>query len=241
MRRIVEAISGMCARTGSGLSVACLAMAAAALAGCATAETQEVAEGTPACQNLDHTAPAQQQGAEILECAQELDDQDAFESGIPGTFDQQWLDEPQPHGPPNFNCIGTIWPEKRAHKNDTLAVGPFQNGGGRVTAKILIEQGPDAGTCGAYQQGPARLYPGVSYVFVYALGRVGEQSKKPARVAIVHEDGTLPQGQQFQDLPMRVCWHPDFGYEHAHGRWLHQPRDARAWWTCVDKGCCNMP
>ncbi len=232
-------------------------MAAAALAGCATAETQEVAVGTPACENLDHTKNIETQEDSILACAKELNAAGAFESGIPGTFDKRWLDEPQQHGPPHFNCIGTIWPEKRAHMNDITDVGPFQNGGGRVTAKILIEQSPGAGSCRFYRQGPLQgppqdppqgpppgtvhLYPGISYVFVYDLGEEDEHSKKPARVVIVHEDGSLPPGQQFQNRPIRVCWHPTFGYQHAHGRWQMEPVDVKGGWTCVNKGCCNMP
>lgn len=244
MRRLVETLTGKRARTESGPCVAGFAIVLTALVGCASAETQQVQEmaaGTPPCENLDHTKNIQGQEQAILECAQALDAAQAFDSKIPGTFDENWLDEPQPTGPPKFKCIGTIWPEKRAHANDTTHVGPFRDGGGRVTAKILVQQSPGAEECTGYQQGAVRLYPGVSYAFVYALGREGEHSKKPARVMIVHEDGSLPQGQQFQDRPMHVCWHPDFGYEHAHGRWQKEPVDVRGWWTCVDRGCCNMP
>lgn len=190
-------------------------------------------QGTPSC-NLDPRVPVQQQIDAIRKCAIELDAAGAFESGIAGTNDQQWLDEGVP---PQFNCIGSLWAEERAHTNSVSDLGSPRDGGGRVTLKVLIEQGPGAEECTGYHQGPVKLPLGVSYVFVYSLGRIQTNGKKPAHIIIVPESA----GEQAKFAPMQVCWHEQYGYEHAHARWLHDPKDARGWWTCVHNGCCNMP
>jgi hypothetical protein len=246
MRRLVEALTVMHVRTWSGLFVGCSALAAFALAACTVGETQERTQGTPACENLDHSKTVREQAQEIFECAKFLDTaqaEHAFESGVPGTNDKQWLDDPpNGGGPPNFNCIGSIWPERRAHLNPTANVGPFESGGGRVTAKIELKTGHRDKDCRLYPQGPLNLYPGISYVFFYELrDSLDAQNNKPGRIAVVHEDATLPSGQRIQIRPMKICWHPGQGYEHAFARWSLEPEDAKGWWTCVNGGCCNMP
>jgi hypothetical protein len=189
-------------------------------------------EGTPAC-SLDSSKPPHTQIDAIRTCALQLDDGDAFHCRIQGTCDTRWLDEGTPAV---FNCIGTLTPEKRAHWNTREDLGRWQDGGGRVTLKVEVEQRPGAGACTGYQQGPVRLPLGVSYVFIHTLGATEPDGKKRARMIIVPADPSVQEAL----ATIKVCWHQEYGYEHPRAQWRHEPVDVKGWWTCADGGCCNM-
>ena len=182
--------------------------------------------------NIDPSRPLQPQYGQLRDYAQRLDALGYFASAVIGTWDKQWLDEPKEQGhkgPPNFNCLGTIWPEANAHENPGEDLLQMPDAG-RITAKILIE----GDHCPFYEQGDVRLWPGVSYVWIDSFSVVSED-EAVARVAIIHET------RQLQETTIKICWHPGYTYAHAHARWRHDPDDAKAWWTCVKKGCCNLP
>jgi hypothetical protein len=195
-------------------------------------------EGTPSC-GLDPSRHPQTQIDEIRACALQLDAAGAFDCSIIGTCDTQWLDEETPEEtPPVFNCVGALTPERRAHWNSQTDVGDWRNGGGRVTLKVEIQEGPgaEAGACTGYRQKSVRLPLGVSYVFVYSLGtQTQPNDKRPAHIIVVPADPTL----QARPGEIDVCWHPEYGYLHSLARWRHQPEDARGWWTCADGACCS--
>jgi hypothetical protein len=170
--------------------------------------------------------------------AKRLRELGSFQSGIRGTWAKQFLDERVVDAEGNvtivFKCIGTIWPERNAHRNTELDLGhPKDEEGGRITAKVLIEDNPhEERDCAGYGDFPM----GVSYIWVENLEATANPDSAKATAIIIAEDGT-----QIIEKEISVCRHPQYGYRHAHARWMFDDQDVRAWWTCEENGCCNLP
>ncbi len=201
--------------------------------GCASQVTQRTPPALEFGIRIDPTQDLRRQGEQLRAYASALDDRGYFESGVRGTKDKQWLDEPlegsRSRTVPEVRCLGTIWPEMHAHKNwgQDLRRVP---GEGRITAKFKIEH------CDGYEQGRFTLPPGVSYLWVDSFQQPADSATQTTvRMALI----PYPEGEIQVHDSVKVCWHRDYGYEHAHARWLFDEDDARSWLTCVEYGCCE--
>jgi len=186
---------------------------------------------------------------ELREYGQMLDRSGYFESRVIGTNDRQVLDtkHDSTSGVTVYECLGTIWPERHAHRNAPEDLTTEKHGGGRITAKVKIEDNPaDPAECrehviwhvlpGTTDTTDIRLTVGQHFVYVYDfwIGNGGAT----ARVKIIRDDDS--HTATVVETEIRVCVHPEYGYQHALARWIHRPCDAALWWSCVRFGCCSV-
>jgi hypothetical protein len=166
-----------------------------------------------------------------------------FDSGVPGSDDEQYIDVIRPRRPGEqrgrrtFDCRARIWPEPSAHRNDSTAYRRPRDGGGRITARIQLHPGCRRAD-GHDGYGKYDLFPiGYSYVWIDSYDPQGNAEWGKARAIIVPRDHRL--ALIVRDS-IAICKHEDYEDAYATARWVHQPNDAGAWWTCMRTGCCNL-
>ena len=139
-----------------------------------------------------------------------------------------------------FNCNALISPEVNSHRNDPEDLGDPMQGGGRILARVEIFNGCRRHLQGSWRDGYGKLggFPiGVSWIWVDSYEETNTPGWGSARAIVIPQVADL-------DLVVtdniRICQHPEYEDEAASARWVHQPQDAAAWWTCMKTGCCNL-
>jgi hypothetical protein len=212
-------------------------LAAVAVGACCAATTQT---GAPPDFGIVITNPldSAQRGA-VIRYADTLSFL-GIDKEIRGTTDKQVLDSVIISGPDTMfalaGCMGTIMPQEHAYNNEFDALeGPVDSGYGRITVAFRVDSVPGM-ECLGYETGKLRLPRGLSYLWVGNFTRDSDTSGT-VFTAVFPADSSI---RAFPDTAtVRVCVHEDYQFNHSLARWMFDPADAEAWWTCAKHGCCN--
>jgi len=162
------------------------------------------------------------------------------DSMIRGSSDKQPLDIVVGGVTQLSGCVGQIMPESDAHNNRfDLLRGDIRTAGGVITAAFQIDA--KEARCGGYQAGNLDLPVGLSYVWVggfnddTTLVENGQEYAIAEALVIPFDTLLTVRGP----VPIKVCKHPEYSFNHSQANWTFDPNDADAWWTCAKLGCCN--
>jgi len=67
---------------------------------------------------------------------------------------------------------------------------------------------------------------------------IGEDGQlySPAQALVIPQ---ILDERPLVSVPIKVCRHPEYSFNHSQANWTFDPADAGAWWTCARFGCCN--